>query len=561
MRRARDGTFTAGDGRGRGRVLRRRGLPSPDPPARWVMSGARFRRPPAGLRGRAAPLPRSSRLADMDPTEEAYAAFDDVDAERPLDAFEQLVERAIEALPYPFSERLGSVAIVIEDWPRPDQLAKVGAPGLLGLYEGIPRTAWSADQIQAPSKITIFRGPLEEDLPGPRLARRGGGEHRPARGGPPLRHQRRAASRDRPLTVAPGAPTVDAAPPGSAPVDPESGRRDQRPDSARRYPKIELHVHLEGSLRPAMLLSMARRNGIPLADLSDSAVRELYAFADFPGFIAAWVRCSDAVRTGEDLRDLVVAYAAEAAAHGAVCVEAIFSPAETVRRGGDWDDLFARATDALPEAEERHGVVMRLTPDIPRGFSQEEAETTVRFAIRYRDRGVVGVGLGGLEAEYPPEPYARVFAIARDAGLGSVPHAGEVVGPASIRGALDALGAVRLRHGIRAIEDPALVRELAERRVVLDVCPTSNVFTGAVPNLAEHPLPRLMAAGVLCTINTDDPAFFHTDLANEHAAARGLGLEPRAFYDAGVAGALCDEATRGRLREIGERFDWSRVGD
>lgn len=305
---------------------------------------------------------------------------------------------------------------------------------------------------------------------------------------------------------------------------------------------------------------MARRNGSPLAALPDSEVRALYEFADFEGFIAAWVRCSDAVRTGEDLRDLVLAYAAEAAGHGAVYVEAIFSPAETVRRGGNWDDLFAGATDGLPEAEQRHGVVMRLTPDIPRGFSQEEAEATVRLAARYRDRGVVGVGLGGLEAEYPPEPYARVFALARDAGLGSVPHAGEVAGPASIRGALDALGAVRLRHGIRAIEDPALVRELAERRIVLDVCPTSNVFTGAVPSLADHPLPALMAAGVLCTINTDDPAFFHADLGTEHALARGLGLPPAAFYVAGVAGALCDEAMRGRLTEIGAQFDWLGVG-
>ena len=326
------------------------------------------------------------------------------------------------------------------------------------------------------------------------------------------------------------------------------------------YPKIELHVHLEGAMRPHTLRAMARRNGVPLADLTDEGIAALYEFTDFPGFIAAWVRCNDAVRTGDDLRRLVVDYAEEAGGHGAVYVEAIISPAETVRRGAAWDDLFAGATDGVAEAEERHGVTVRLTPDIPRGFSQEEADATVRTAGRFRDRGVVAVGLGGLEKEYPPEPYAPAFRLARELGLGSVPHAGEVVGPASIRGALDALGADRIRHGIRAVEDPVLVSELAERGIVLDVCLTSNLFTGAVPSVDEHPLPRLMAAGVPCTINTDDPAFFRTDLANEHAVAARLGLSPRAFYDAGIAGALCDDATRTRLREIGDAFDWAGAG-
>jgi aminodeoxyfutalosine deaminase len=321
-------------------------------------------------------------------------------------------------------------------------------------------------------------------------------------------------------------------------------------------PRIELHVHLEGTVRPPTLREIADRNGVAIADLPDSELEALYAFTDFPGFIAAWVRCMDAIRTGDDLRRIVVAYAAEAASHGAVYVEAIISPAETVRRGGDWDDLFAGATDGLAEAEATHGVTMRLTPDIPRSFTQEEAEATVRISARYRDRGVVGIGLGGLEADYPPEPYERVFRMARDAGLGSVPHAGEVAGPASIRGALDALGADRIRHGIRAVEDPLLVSELAERRIVLDVCPTSNVFTGAVASMAEHPLPQLVAAGVLCTLNTDDPAYFGTDLGREHAIAASMSLDERTFFEAGVAGALCDEPTRARLRAVGERYPW-----
>jgi aminodeoxyfutalosine deaminase len=237
-------------------------------------------------------------------------------------------------------------------------------------------------------------------------------------------------------------------------------------------------------------------------------------------------------------------------------LEGIFSPAERVRRGVSWQDAYEGVCDGAQAARELHGVDVRLTPDIPRGFTQEEARATVEWAARYRDRGVVGVGLGGLEAEYPPEPYAEVFALARSLGLGSVPHAGEVAGAASVRGALEALGADRIRHGIRADEDPGLVRELAARGTVLDVCPLSNVRTGAVASLAEHPLPRLVAAGVLCSISTDDPAMFDTDLTRDYEAAESLGLAPRAAFEAGVAGALCDDETRARLRAVGADYDW-----
>jgi aminodeoxyfutalosine deaminase len=256
---------------------------------------------------------------------------------------------------------------------------------------------------------------------------------------------------------------------------------------------------------------------------------------------------------------VVVDYAEEAAGHGAVYLEAIFSPAERISRGAAWDDLYGGYCDGAEEARELHGVEVRLTPDIFRGATDEQAESVVRYSAEYRDRGVVGVGLGGLEADFPPEPYAGVFELAKAEGLGSVPHAGEVAGPPSIRGALEALDADRLRHGFRAVEDPELVRELRERGIVLDVCPVSNVRTGAVPSLEEHPLRKLVAAGIPCTINTDDPAMFDTDLTREHEAARRLGVDGRAAYEAGVAGALCDDETRERLRQIGELFDWGSL--
>src|SRR6266540_2394952 len=285
------------------------------------------------------------------------------------------------------------------------------------------------------------------------------------------------------------------------------------------YPKIELHVHLEGTVRPRTLLEIARRNDYALPADTEEGLAELYEFRDFAHFIEVWILTTNALRRAEDFRQVVLDYAAEAVSHGAVYVEAIFSPAERVRRGVGWDEIFSGYCDGAAEARERYGLELRLTPDIVRGFPMEDAEQTVRYSAKYRERGIVGVGLGGLEAEYPPEPYERVFALAREEGLG-------------------------------------LLREIADRRVVLDVCPISNLRTRAVGSLEEHPLPQLVAAGVRCSISTDDPAMFGTDLSSDCEAAVSLGLDPRDFLEAGVEGALCDEETKERLRAVGEEFDW-----
>jgi len=322
------------------------------------------------------------------------------------------------------------------------------------------------------------------------------------------------------------------------------------------YPKIELHVHLEGTVRPATLLEIARRNDYALPAETEEGLAKLYDFRDFAHFIEVWILTTNALRTEQDFRQVVVDYAAEAASHGAVYLEAIFSPGERVKRGLGWDTIFSGYCDGAQEARELHGVEVRLTPDIVRGFQLEDAEQVVRYSAAYSDRGIVGVGLGGLEADFPPEPYEPAFTLARELGLASVPHAGEVAGPLSVRGALEELGADRVRHGIRAIEDPGLVDELAGRGTVLDVCPISNLRTRAVASLETHPLPRLVEAGVRCSISTDDPAMFGTDLTTDYDAAARLGLSPRAAYEAGLAGALCDEMTKTRLREIGDAYDW-----
>ena len=325
------------------------------------------------------------------------------------------------------------------------------------------------------------------------------------------------------------------------------------------FPKIELHVHLEGTVRPETLFEIARRNDYALPVESVDELARLYEYRDFPHFIEIWILTTNALRERDDFRRVVVDYAEEAAGFGAVYLEAIFSPAERVRRGVAWEEIFGGYCDGAAEARELHGLEVRLTPDIFRGASEEEAEAVVRYSATHRGRGVVAVGLGGLEADFPPELYRPAFELVRTEGLGSVPHAGEVAGPSSIRGALDTLGAARIRHGIRAVEEPALVDELRDRGIVLDVCPISNVRTGAVRSLEEHPLRELAAAGVPCSINTDDPAMFDTDLEREHRAAATLGVDGRAAYEAGVAGALCDDETRQRLGRIGEEFDWGSL--
>jgi aminodeoxyfutalosine deaminase len=323
------------------------------------------------------------------------------------------------------------------------------------------------------------------------------------------------------------------------------------------YPKIELHVHLEGAVSPELLFAAARRNGCSLPFDSVDALRDYMRFRDFDHFIEAWLATTTVLRTARDYRELVLDYARRAQAQGAVYVEGIFSPTDRVPLGVPMQESFEGFCDGVQAAREQLGIEVRLTPDITRFVELEVACELAEWAVRYRDRGIVGLGLGGPEVGYPPEPYARAFAIARDGGIASVPHAGETEGPGSIRGALDALGADRIRHGVRAVEDPGLLRELADRGIVLDVCVLSNVCLGVAPAVERHQLPQLLAAGIPCTVNTDDPTFFDCDLEREHAAARSLGADPRALFEAGIAGAQCEAATKDALRAVAEAHDWN----
>ncbi len=321
-------------------------------------------------------------------------------------------------------------------------------------------------------------------------------------------------------------------------------------------PKIELHVHLEGAVRPRDLIEMAARNGVSLPTDDEKDLTKLYQFRDFQHFGELWIMTTAVIRTERDFRQVVVSYAAEAASKAAVYIEGIFTPVERIAGGATWDEVFSGFCDGAEEAKERFGLEVRLTPDIPRGCELEIGMETARYAVKYRDRGVVGLGLGGFESRFPPEPYENAFRLAKDGGIGSVPHAGEVAGAESVRGAIDVLGADRIRHGIRAMEDPSVVRDIVDRGIVCDVCPVSNLRTGAVQSLEEHPLPAMLEAGILCSISTDDPAMFSTDLGYEYEVAERLGCSGERAFKSAISGVLCDEATKSALTEIADSFPW-----
>jgi adenosine deaminase len=299
-------------------------------------------------------------------------------------------------------------------------------------------------------------------------------------------------------------------------------------------PKAELHVHLEGSIRPATLLTLAERNGVPLPAETEDGLREWFSFRDFQHFIEVYVTVSNCLRTSEDYELIAYELGAELARQNARYAEATFTPAtHALRFGVPHDVYFSGLTRGRERARADHGVELSWVFDMVHITRDEElnrraADYTTGVAIEGMDDGVVALGLGGAEVGHSFERIAPYFERARSAGLHSVPHAGETQGPASIWGALRTLGAERIGHGVRAIEDPALVDYLAERTIALELCPTSNLRLGVYPDLAAHPLRRLHDAGVPVTVNSDDPPLFNTTLESEVrqlADPFGLGVE------------------------------------
>ena len=290
-------------------------------------------------------------------------------------------------------------------------------------------------------------------------------------------------------------------------------------------PKGHLHLHFEAAMRPLTLRDLAAEADEPVPSWTD--------FADFVDFQAAYADVLALVRSREHLTRIMDELAEDAASDGAAYVEVGLAPALHAHLfDGDERAALEFQLAIARAAEERTGVVIRAMVALNRTGPKDEALDTARLAAEFAGRGVVALGLHADERGFPAEDFAQAFAIAKTAGLLSTPHAGELVGPESVRAAIDVLHADRVLHGVRAIEDPELVAELAERGVCLDVCPSSNVVLHVVPDLEHHPLPALIAAGVRCSINADDPIQFGPGLLEEYELAR----QRFGFDDATLAG-------------------------
>jgi adenosine deaminase len=283
-------------------------------------------------------------------------------------------------------------------------------------------------------------------------------------------------------------------------------------------PKAELHVHLEGTATPDLVKRLADRNGLTLdADLfrPDGT----FAWKDFLDFLASYDRAASAIRTGDDYRDVTYEYLAACAAEGAVYVELIASLDHGKHVGLADDEHLDGIARGIDDAKRDHDITGRIISSIVRNFGVADCEDVARRTVALDHPYVVGFNMAGDEAGFPAADYARAFAIVHEAGLGCSVHAGEHAGPESIRAALQLPGVVRISHGVRAVEDPSLVQDLAERGIVLEVCPTSNVVLGVYPSYEEHPLGQLMAAGVPVTLGSDDPPYFGTTIGREYELA------------------------------------------
>ncbi len=286
---------------------------------------------------------------------------------------------------------------------------------------------------------------------------------------------------------------------------------------AHRMPKVELHIHLEGSIRPATLLQLARRNGVSLPAQDVEGLRDFYRFRDFGHFIEIYNIITGCLHTPDDYCLIAYEFGSDCARQNIRYAEVTFTVATNTKYNGlDWHVILKGLNTGRDQARAEFGVDWGWVFDICRGDDPETQDQIIEIALAARDQGVVALGLGGSEAEFPAELFKRTFERARQAGLPRVPHAGEHAGPEDIWDALHLLHADRLGHGVRCVEDPALVEYLRERQVPLEVCPTSNVCLGVYPDYAAHPLRRLWDAGLLVTVNSDDPALFGADLNREY---------------------------------------------
>ena len=325
--------------------------------------------------------------------------------------------------------------------------------------------------------------------------------------------------------------------------------------SARDFPKVELHLHLEGAAPPAFVRGMAREKNVDLSGIF--AADGSYSYTDFWHFLKVYEAATSVLTSPEDYARLTRAVLAESAAAGVVYSETFLSPDFCGGRDvAAWREYLHAIREAAEEAERQDGITLRGIVTCIRHFGPEKAKETALCAAETAGDWLVGFGIAGDEKAGRPRDFAWAFDMAREAGLRLTAHAGEWGGPDSVRDALDDLRPERIGHGVRAIEDPALVDRLAEDGIVLETCPGSNVALGLYPDWPAHPIERLRARGVKVTVSTDDPPFVHTTMAREFdRLAEYLGWDEadfRALNETALEAAFCDAATRARIaRRLG----------
>jgi adenosine deaminase len=298
------------------------------------------------------------------------------------------------------------------------------------------------------------------------------------------------------LAVLVGAPTAAQA------VSPQTNGLD-----AITLPKAELHLHIEGTFEPELIFTIAERNGVRLNYPNVEALREAYNFTNLQSFLDVYYHAMEALRVEQDFYDLTTAYLKRVRAQGVRHVEIFFDPQAHIKRGVAFAVVVDGISSALADGQRTFGITSHLIMCFLRDMPAESAMATLESALPHKEK-IIGVGLDSAEVGNPPSKFAHVFDRARANGFLTVAHAGEEGGSEYVWEALDLLKVSRVDHGVRSLEDPKLVAHLSRERIPLTVCPLSNVRLRVVPSLAAHPLKRMIDAGLMCTINSDDPAYF-----------------------------------------------------
>ncbi|HVO63283.1 MAG TPA: adenosine deaminase [Terriglobales bacterium] len=282
-------------------------------------------------------------------------------------------------------------------------------------------------------------------------------------------------------------------------------------------PKAELHLHLEGSIEPPTLVELQTRHGISHASLTEA--ERLYSFQDFTGFLMAFKALTELLRTPEDYELITYRLMQRLKTENVLHAEVYVSVGVCLWRKQNFDDIFEGLERGRERGERDFGISLLWIFDAVRHFGAEAAQRVAELAVRYRDRNVVGFGIGGDERRAAPELFRHVYAYSAEHGLRLTAHAGETAGPESIWGALN-VNVERIGHGLTAIQDPELVEELSQRQIPIEICLTSNLRTGCCLKIADHPLRQYFDHGLMLMLNTDDPAMFRTSLAHEYALAQ-----------------------------------------